>query len=371
MENNFENMKAPEPLNLKKSRFTVRDAAFACVVFIVFNILTPFLISGINFNAIRNTAWYYLLQFAVEALFALAAFIVAKTVHISFIDDTGMRNKVSLKMVGWCALVSIISITFFGNLTNVFVSFIELLGYSSILGNIEIETVGQFIGMLISTCVGAAFCEEVLFRGVILSGFRKYGAKIAILASSFIFMIMHGNAEQTVHQFVIGVIVGTLFFHTGNLWIGVLIHFFNNFIPVSVTYYLSASSEVATEVATEAAATAEIGFGTLLLDFGIAVLTAWFGYQLLKWVFHKIYQENKLLNGEYEVVGQKTEVVIDGEQTVVDITIDGEPVEVVSQETTNENKVEPMNRATIVMFIISGVYLIGTWIMNTITGFLI
>ena len=371
MENSFENVKAPEPLGLRKSRFNVNDAAFACIVFIIFNILTPFLISGIDIRAIKNTVWYYLLQFAVEALFAIAAIVVTKTRKLNFIEDTGMKNKVSWKMVGWCACVSIISIMFFGNLTNVFVAFIELLGYSSILGSLDIATPSQFIGMLFSTCVAAAFCEEVLFRGVILSGFRKYGARVAILASSFIFMIMHGNAEQTVHQFIVGVIVGTLFYKTGNLWIGVLVHFFNNLIPVAVTYYLSTSVPAATEVATEAVATAEVGFGTLLLDFGIAVLGAWFGYQLLKWFFSKIYEENKKLNGEYEVVGQKTEVVIDGEQTTVDMTIDGEPVEVVSQENTNENKVEPMSSATLFMFIISGVYLIGTWIMNTISGFLI
>ena len=371
MENSFENMKAPEQLGLKKSRFDINDAAFACIVFVIFNLLTPYLIGWIDIKAIKNTAWYYVLQFAVEALFALAAYVASINRKLSFIDDTGMRNKVSWKMVGWCACVSIISIMFFGNLTNVFVLFIELLGYKSILGSLEIATMGQFVGMLISTCVAAAFCEEVLFRGVILSGFRKYGAKVAIAASAFIFMIMHGNAEQTVHQFIVGVIVGTLFYHTGNLWIGVLVHFFNNLIPVTVTYYLSTSSEVAAEVATEAAATAEVGFGTLLIDLGIALLAAWFGYQLLKWFFAKIYEENKKLNGEYEVVGQKTEVVIDGEQTTVDMTIDGEPVEVLSQETTNDKKVEPMSRATLVMFIVSGVYLIGTWIMNTISGFLI
>ena len=41
------------------------------------------------------------------------------------------------------------------------------------------------------------------------------------------------------------------------------------------------------------------------------------------------------------------------------------------EESTNDKKVEPMSRATIVLFIVSGVYLIGTWIMNTISGFLI
>jgi hypothetical protein len=46
-----------------------------------------------------------------------------------------------------------------------------------------------------------------LFRGVILSGFRKYGFKVTVFFSALIFMIMHGNAEQTIHQFIVGIIL--------------------------------------------------------------------------------------------------------------------------------------------------------------------
>ena len=370
MDNIFENVKPPEPKKLSRSRFDINDSALAVVIFIALNIAFTFVISGVNFGTISGTIWYYLLQVAVEVVFILAAFIVARVRNLSFIEDTGMKNKVSWKMVGWCFLVSLVSIIFFGNLTNVFIAFIELLGYESIFDSNEVSTFGQYIGMFFSICVAAAFCEELLFRGVILSGFRKYGAKVAIFASAFIFMIMHGNAEQTVHQFIVGLIVGVIFYKTGNLWIGVLVHFFNNLIPVTLTYYINTAYEMPAEVAAETAAATEVGFGSLLLDFGIAVLAAWFGYQLLKWLFDKIFAENKKLNGEYEVVGQKTEVVIDGKQTTVDITIDGEPANA-QEQITEEKKAEPMSRATLIMFIISGVYLIGTWLMNTITGFLI
>ena len=176
---------------------------------------------------------------------------------------------------------------------------------------------------------------------------------------------MHGNASQTIHQFIVGVIVGVAFYKTGNLWIGVLIHFFNNLIPVTLTYYINTSY---TEVAAAEAET--IGFGSLLISFGIALLSVWVGYEMIKWIFKRIYAENNRLNGEYELVGQKTSVVIDGQETTVDMTIDGESVEAVAEGTTEENKVEPMNRATLIMFVISGIYLIGSWIIDTVSRFL-
>ena len=365
MENNFSNMKAPEPLNLKKSRFTIDDSATAIVLFIVLQILFIEILSIFNVSVYEGSIGHHLLQVAVEALFVLAGFMIVKYRKLNFVADTGMKNKISWKMAGWCALVSLVSIIFLGELTNVFVAFLELLGYKSPNTPIVINNFFQYFLSVVSLCASAAFCEEFLFRGVILSGFRKYGAKITILASAFIFMIMHGNASQTIHQFIVGVIVGVAFYKTGNLWIGVLIHFFNNLIPVTLTYYINTSY---TEVAAAEAET--IGFGSLLISFGIALLSVWVGYEMIKWIFKRIYAENNRLNGEYELVGQKTSVVIDGQETTVDMTIDGESVEAVAEGTTEENKVEPMNRATLIMFVISGIYLIGSWIIDTVSRFL-
>ena len=371
MEFNFENS-AKEPLqnNLQKSRFGLYESALGTITFILLNVAASWVLSFFDLSNIMGSFWYYPVHIFIEAMFALAAYIVARSRKLDFIADTGMKNKVSWPMVGWCFAVSFVSLFLFGNLTNVFIEFIGLLGYKSILGGMEISNAGQYIGTVISSCVVAAFCEEVLFRGVILSGFRKYGFKVAVFVSAFIFMIMHGNAEQTVHQFIVGVIAGIAFYKTGNLWIGVLIHFFNNLIPVTQMFILSSTDNVSTE----AAEVVQIGFGTVIVDLIMALLFAWAGYTFIKWIFAKIFEENKKLNGEYQEVGNKASVVIDGTETTVDMTIDGVEVEE-SQEEASSNvdskKNEPIPTSVKFMFIISGLYLIGTWLLNTIYGFTI
>lgn len=375
MENNFENL-AKEPLqnNLQKSRFGLYESALATLVFILLNIAAQWILSFFDLSNLTGSFWYYPVHIFIEAMFALAAFIVTKTQKLDFIADTGMKNKVSWPMVGWCFLVSFVSLYLFGNLTNVFLEFISLCGYESILGGMEINNAGQYIGTVISSCVVAAFCEELLFRGVILSGFRKYGFKISVFVSALIFMLMHGNAEQTVHQFIIGVIVGIAFYKTGNLWIGVLIHFFNNLIPVTQVFILSNTQDAATASLEAAAETTQIGFGTVVVDLIMALLFAWAGYTFIKWIFGKIFAENKKLNGEYQEVSNKTSVVIDGTETTIDMSIDGVPVENTQEEVSSvvdSKKKEPIPMSIKIMFVLSGLYLIGNWLLYTIYGFIV
>jgi len=90
MDNIFENVKPPEPKKLSRSRFDINDSALAVVIFIALNIAFTFVISGVNFGTISGTIWYYLLQVAVEVVFILAAFIVARVRNLSFIVETGM-----------------------------------------------------------------------------------------------------------------------------------------------------------------------------------------------------------------------------------------------------------------------------------------
>ena len=136
-------------------------------------------------------------------------------------------------------------------------------------------------------------------------------------------------------------------------------------------FILSTSESAAETVATEVV---EIGFGTVIIDLIMAVLFAWAGYQIIKWIFGKLLEENKKLNGEYQEVGNKTSVVIDGEETTIDMTIDGVEVDNTQEESSSGvdgKKDEPIPTSVKFMFIISGIYLVATWLMNTIYGFII
>ncbi|MCA9198444.1 MAG: CPBP family intramembrane metalloprotease, partial [Planctomycetales bacterium] len=79
-------------------------------------------------------------------------------------------------------------------------------GLARLSGIFEQAPVWQVILVL---AVLPAICEELAFRGFILSGLRKLGnRKMAIIISSFFFGIMHGILQQSVNAAVLGLVLG-------------------------------------------------------------------------------------------------------------------------------------------------------------------
>ncbi len=82
---------------------------------------------------------------------------------------------------------------------------------------------------LITIVLVAPFCEEMLFRGIILRGFlAHYSASTAILLSSLLFSLVHMNWYQIPFTFVFGLFVGWLYFRSRSLWPSILAHMTNN-----------------------------------------------------------------------------------------------------------------------------------------------
>ena len=84
--------------------------------------------------------------------------------------------------------------------------------------------------LVVSSCVVPALVEEFLFRGVILRSLMRFGTGFAIVASSLLFALMHGNISQIVFAFPLGLLFAYLIVRTGNLWITIAIHFINNLL---------------------------------------------------------------------------------------------------------------------------------------------
>lgn len=79
-------------------------------------------------------------------------------------------------------------------------------------------------------CVVPAIFEEFMFRGVILTSLRRFGDGYAIVVSSLLFGVMHGNILQFLNTFVIGLLLGYFAVRTGSVLTAIVLHFMNNFV---------------------------------------------------------------------------------------------------------------------------------------------
>ena len=83
-----------------------------------------------------------------------------------------------------------------------------------------------------------AICEELAFRGFILSGFRHLGHKWwAIAASSLLFGVAHPLLQQSLVTCVVGVVIAYIAVQTGSIFPGMLFHFTHNALLLLVANY--------------------------------------------------------------------------------------------------------------------------------------
>ena len=361
-------------LNKRKVKFGLFESALASILFIIYNFLfVQLYLSIFPDGAPAETFAMFVVQFLLEAMFAVTAVTVALSKRVNIVKASGLKKRINTKLVLLALGVAAASLYGFGHLTTVFLEILQLLGYKSVLRDISITTFWQYIGYVIASCAAPAFCEELLFRGTILSGLKEYGFKIAVFISAIIFTFMHGSAEQTVHQFIIGVLVGYIFFKTGNLWIGIVVHFFNNFISVTQAYMLSFQS------GTEEVAAAAITPMSFIVDVIVAGIMFYVGYIMIKWLLERIIIEDEKLNSVEEPLmrDKKQAILVDGEEVVTEVVLEGVPVEDVAasdmaeasgvKEEVEEKK--PISMSTVIMFALSGCFLLFEWVANLLVGF--
>lgn len=95
----------------------------------------------------------------------------------------------------------------------------------------------------ISVGLIAPIAEEFVFRGAILRRLLAYfdgkydgnnswlshnSHWIAIAISALLFALVHGNMAQGLHAFVIGLLLGWLYYSTKSIWPGIVLHLVNN-----------------------------------------------------------------------------------------------------------------------------------------------
>lgn len=122
----------------------------------------------------------------------------------------------------------------------VLVSFFSATGVDFISGmedNPVPDNIMGYILMTVNVAVMPALLEEFAFRGVILQPLRKYGDKFAIVVSSVVFALMHGNMVQIPFAFIVGLALGYFCIATDSIWTSATIHFLNNFSSVIVSIY--------------------------------------------------------------------------------------------------------------------------------------
>jgi len=102
------------------------------------------------------------------------------------------------------------------------------------------QSLTVLIIVFVMVTAGAAFFEELIFRGMIYNVMRRYfSAVIAACVAAFIFAMAHWIVSQILGLFVLALILTWLYDRTGRLVAGMTLHALNNLVALIVTLLYS------------------------------------------------------------------------------------------------------------------------------------
>ena len=157
----------------------------------------------------------------------MAAFLWRK----GYLKDARLWNITTFAFLGWSILLGM-SLIF---LIDILMSLLNVPDFLETSFDV-IES--GWIGILAVAIIGPVL-EEMLFRGAITKELLKqYEPSKAIFISGLIFGIFHLNPAQIFPAMLIGFVLAWLYWRTGSLIPGILIHIVNNSLScyLSITY---------------------------------------------------------------------------------------------------------------------------------------
>ncbi|MEP7109491.1 MAG: CPBP family intramembrane glutamic endopeptidase [Ferruginibacter sp.] len=189
--------------------------------------------------------------------FFLPPVFYALLCHKKAFVHLGFRKSVNLKSAGVVMLIMLAALPIVGALQEL----TEMLPWSkATLLKFKvaedsynkmvavIARMNNFSDYLISVIVIAflpAVFEETLFRGGFQNLFSRWFKMpvLAIVVTAIIFSAVHGSYLGFLSRFALGVVLGWIYYRTGNIWLSILGHFFNNVFAVTALYLTTRPGE--------------------------------------------------------------------------------------------------------------------------------
>lgn len=171
--------------------------------------------------------------------FIATVFVYARVRKIDIVRIAKLRGKLNPMQIALLPLIAIATILVFLPLANAWSAFLGVIGYHGAEVSMpSFSNAGIYFLALFVMAIMPAIGEEIFMRGTVFPGLATRNVWFGVLMSGLFFSLMHANPVQTVHQFGLGVVLALVVALSGSIWASVIIHFFNNFISITLTAYL-------------------------------------------------------------------------------------------------------------------------------------
>ena len=199
-------------------------------------IFAGLLISAANLGRFLN---YYSSHTLVELELLIPALVLLIMNRFEVMRGTRMK-AIRIQVILWTLLLALILLPV-ANFLNLFSQLmvpnhlvVEIEHYTLLTGSAVWDN--PVWVNLIYMAILPAVVEEFLFRGVLFQGFRNCGLFKTAVMTSLMFALAHGNLNQFLYAFVVGMFFAYLVEASGSVYTSMIAHMCLNSVTVVVVY---------------------------------------------------------------------------------------------------------------------------------------
>nr|WP_294904696.1 CPBP family intramembrane glutamic endopeptidase [uncultured Lacibacter sp.] len=203
------------------------------------------------FNPANVNALKVMQVVSTIVIFFIPAFVTARIASKKPFERLGFASGIKLNRVLAAALIMFCALPFVGFLAELNKAIPITASLKKMFDALEsqyaeqvklmatFKTPADYILALFIIALMPAIVEEVFFRGGMQSILMRWIKTpwLVIFLTGFIFSAIHFSWYGFIPRVALGMVLGYIFYYTGNLWYSIIAHFFNNALMVSILYY--------------------------------------------------------------------------------------------------------------------------------------
>ncbi len=216
---------------LRKTSTEVGLYVFASSVLMTIIVLNTYAFGLFPANFTANNTFMLLF----DIIISLVCFFVVGLLYC-LISSTPLSSVLPFKKAGASLTLELVLVTVGLSVIASYLADILVTNFSffRVENTVSFETSSstpvEDILNIVSISIIPPIAEEFMFRGIILNKLRPYGDALAIVISSVLFSILHGNIVQIPFTFPVGLALAFITVKTDSLLPAIISHFVINFM---------------------------------------------------------------------------------------------------------------------------------------------
>ncbi len=198
----------------------------------------PFVfLAGRLFGGVDAGAQSQLTQFLYYILFiALPVMLYARR-------DPGIASHLRIeplkgRVAALSVLTAAVAVLFINCVSQLWFILVQCMGGTIPASGVDVPTtVRGLASAVILSAVLPGICEELLFRGLMLSAWEERGSLRAVTTVSLLFTLLHGNLLGIPSEFICGVLLACIVISSGSLFAGMVFHTVFNSTLLIASYW--------------------------------------------------------------------------------------------------------------------------------------